>query len=355
MKAVNQDPGLPPSSFILHPSSLSSIMRILNRSDVQRAISMSETIEVVKQAFIELSTGRAIVPLRLAISQEEHDGVTLFMPGYLKDSDALAVKVVSVHNRNPQRDLPRINALVLLIDPNTGRPLAVMEGGYLTALRTGAASGVATGLLARKDTESAAVIGAGAQARTQILSVAAVRSIKRFRVYARDRARVQSLIAEMRQQLDSSVELIAAESPSHAVRDADVVCAATNSNSPVFDGADLQKGAHINAIGSYKPEMQEVDITTIRRASKLVVDSRDGVLAEAGDLLMAIEQGVVRKSDIYGEIGEIAAGLKAGRENDEEITYFKSVGNAVQDAAVAHLIYRKAIKNDLGVEINILE
>jgi ornithine cyclodeaminase/alanine dehydrogenase-like protein (mu-crystallin family) len=330
-------------------------MRFLRRSDVQRAIAMNETIEVVMQAYIELSTGRAIVPLRAAVAQEEEDGVTLFMPGYLKDSNALAVKVVSVHNRNPQLGLPLINALVLLIDTATGLPLAVMEGGYLTALRTGAASGLATDLLARKDAESAAIIGAGAQARTQILAVAAVRPIKRCCVYAGDRAKVLLLIAEMRHQLDPRIEWVACESPAQAVRDADVICAATNSERPVFNGTDLQNGAHINAIGSYKPEMQEVDTTTIRRASKIVVDSREGVLAEAGDLLVAIKHGVIQESDIYAEIGEIAAGLKAGRENDEEITYFKSVGNAVQDAAVAQLIYRNAIKNNLGVEIDLSE
>ncbi len=328
-------------------------MRLLTRSDVERAIPMRDAIEIVKRAFVELSTGSANIPLRVAVRQEKHDGVTLFMPGYLSDSESLAVKVVSVHNRNPERHLPLIHAIVVVIDPVTGRPVAAMEGGYLTAIRTGAASGVATDLLARRDAEVAAIIGAGVQARTQILAVAAVRPINRFLIYARDCEKVKALIAEMQPQIGSSVELLAVESPSQAVREARVVCAATTSSTPVFNGEDLQPGAHVNGVGSYKPEMQEIDSATLKRAAKIVVDSREAALAEAGDLIVAIERGEIRLEDVYGEIGEIAAGLKAGRESDDEITYFKSVGNAAQDAAVAQAIYQQALKNNLGVEIDL--
>lgn len=328
-------------------------MRLLSRSDVQQSISMREAVELVKRAFSQLSTGRAEVPLRIALSRPERDGVTLFMPGYLSDSESLAVKIVSVHNRNAEHNLPRVNAIVIVIDPATGQPLAAMEGGYLTALRTGAASGAATDLLARRDAEVAAIIGAGVQARAQLLAVAAVRPIKRFRVYARRREGVEKMIAEMRSHLDPSVELLVADSPSQAAREAQVICAATTSSTPVFDGADLRPGAHVNGVGSYKPEMQEIDCATLRRASKIVVDSREGALHEAGDLLVAIERGEIRSSDIYAEIGEIAAGLKPGRESDGEITYFKSVGNAAQDAAVAQAIYRKALRENLGVEFDL--
>jgi len=224
----------------------------------------------------------------------------------------------------------------------------------LTALRTGAASGVATKLLAREDSEVAAVFGAGAQARTQVLAAAAVRPIKRFWVYARRRESAESLIARMKPQL-GAIELLVAESPSQAVRDADVICAATNSSTPVFDGNDLKPGAHVNGIGSYHRGMQEVDCATLRRASKIIVDHREAALAEAGDLIVAIDRGEVRASDIYAEIGEIAAGRKAGREREDEITYFKSVGNAAQDAAVAQAIYQQALQEHLGVEFDLLE
>lgn len=329
-------------------------MRLLTRSDVQRALSMHEAIPLIKQAFCELSTGRAIVPLRTVLPQEKHDGVTLFMPGYLPAAEALTIKVVSIHHRNPEQNLPLIHALVLVMEPRTGRPVAALEGGYLTALRTGAASGVATDLLARNDAEVAAIFGAGAQARTQILAVAAVRSIQRFWIYARNAEHVQSLMAELRPQLADSVELLAAESPAQAVREAQIICTATSSATPVFAGADLQPGTHINSIGSYKAEMQEVDCLTLQRAAKIVVDEREAAFSEAGDLMTALAQGAIQASDVYAELGEIAAGLKAGRESEGEITYFKSVGNAVQDAAVAQAIYQQAVAMNLGVEFDLL-
>jgi ornithine cyclodeaminase len=316
---------------------------------------MGEAVEVVKRAFCELSTGLADIPLRTALPLPKHDGVTLFMPGYLRDSDSLAVKVVSVHNRNPERNLPRINAIVVLIDPATGQAVAAIEGGYLTALRTGAASGAATDMLARRDADVAAIIGAGHQARSQTLAVAAVRPIRRFLIYAPRRERVDQMIADIRPQLAPSTELLAADSPSQAAREAMVICAATTSLTPVFDGADLRLGAHVNGVGSFKPEMREIDSVTLRRASKIVVDSREGALTEAGDLIVAIERGDIRPSDIYAEIGEIAAGLKPGREDNDEITYFKSVGVAAQDAAVAQAIYQRALHEDLGVEIDLFK
>lgn len=328
-------------------------MRLLTRSDIQRAISMRDTIEILKHAFAALSTGRANVPPRIALPQDKHDGVTLFMPAYLLDAEALAVKIVAVHNRNPERNLPLIHALVVLLDPATGQPLAAMEGGYLTALRTGAASGVATDLLARRDAEVAAIFGAGVQARTQLLAVAAVRDIYRCWIYARHPEPVQDFITEMQPQLPE-VELLAARSPAQAVREAQVICTATTSSTPVFDGADLQPGTHINAVGSFKPSVQEIDCVTLQRAAKIVIDEYAGALSEAGDLLVAIAQGAIQQSDIYGEIGEIAAGMKPGREGDEEITYFKSVGNAVQDAAVAQAIYQQAVQAGFGVEMDLL-
>jgi ornithine cyclodeaminase/alanine dehydrogenase-like protein (mu-crystallin family) len=330
------------------------MMRLLTRSDVQRSISMREAVEAVKRAFIELSTGRADVPLRIALSQPKGAGVTLVMPGYLSDSESLAVKVISVHDRNAERDLPRINAIVVVIDTATGRAVAAMDGGYLTALRTGAASGAATDLLARQDADVAAVIGAGAQARAQALSLTAVRPVKRIWIYSKRREQVDEMIAEIRPQLGPSIELLAADSPSQAVREALVVCAATTSSIPVFDGAELRPGAHVNGVGSYRPEMQEVDCATLRRASKIVVDSREAAMAEAGDLIVAIGRGEIRPSDIYAEIGEVAAGLKPGRQDDDEITYFKSVGNAAQDVAVAQAVYQRALQEDIGIEIDLL-
>jgi alanine dehydrogenase len=328
-------------------------MRILSRADVQRALSMQDAIAIVRDAFAQLSNGQATVPLRVAVPIQKHDGVTLFMPAHLHISDALAVKIVSVHNQNPAKGLPLIHALVVVIDAATGKPLATMEGGYLTALRTGAASGVSTDLLARRDARIAAIFGAGTQGRTQLLAVAAVRKLERVYVFDAFRDQVEKFVKDMRGQPGVPDDLRAASSSTEAVREADIICTATTSTRPVFNGNDLKSGVHISAIGAYTPQMQEIDETTLKRANKIVIDHHEGALAEAGDLIIALRNGAIKESDIYAEIGEIAAGKKPGRERDDEITFFKSVGNAVQDASVARAIYDAAVRENFGTEVEL--
>jgi alanine dehydrogenase len=328
-------------------------MRILSRADVQRSISMKDAIAIVRDAFAQLSTDQATVPLRVPVPIEKHDGVTLFMPAHLRTSDALAVKIVSVHNQNPSKGLPLIHALVVVIDAATGKPLAIMEGGYLTALRTGAATGVSTDLLARREAKIAAIFGAGVQGRSQLLAVAAVRKLERVYVYDAVPGQADRFVREMRGQPGVPGDLRAAASSTEAVREADVICTATTSTQPVFAGTDIKPGVHISAIGAYTPEMQEIDEKTLQRANKIVIDHHAGALAEAGDLILALKHGAIKESDIYAEIGEIAAGKKPGRERADEITFFKSVGNAVQDVSVARAIYDAAVRDNLGVEVEL--
>ena len=328
-------------------------MRILSRADVQRALTMQDAIAIVRDAFAQLATNQATVPLRVSVPITQHDGVTLFMPAHLHTSDALAVKIVSVHNQNPAKGLPLIHALVVVVDAATGRPLAAIEGGYLTALRTGAGSGVASDLLARRDAHVAAIFGAGVQGRAQLRAVAAVRDLARVWIYDAAAEKAETFARELGETEGIPKDVRVAASPIAAVRDADIICAATTSSQPVFDGNDLKPGAHINAVGAYTPQMQEVDETTLKRASKIVVDQRAGALAEAGDLIIALKNGVIREADIYAEIGEIAAGKKRGRERDDEITYYKSVGNAVQDASVARAICDAAARENLGIEVEL--
>ncbi len=228
-----------------------------------------------------------------------------------------------------------------------------MEGGYLTALRTGAGSGVATDLLARRDARVAAIFGAGVQGRTQLLGVAAVRNLERVYVFDAVAKQVEQFISEMRGKPGIPNDVRVASSPAEAVREADIICAATTSTQPVFNGADLKPGAHVNAIGAYTPQMREIDATTLKRASKIVIDHRASALAEAGDLIIAMKNGAIAPADIYGEIGEIAAGQKPGRARADEITFYKSVGNAVQDASVARAIYDAALREGLGVEVEL--
>ena len=327
-------------------------MRILSRSDVQKSLSMQEAIAIVREAFAQLSSNQATVPVRVPIPIKRHDGITLFMPAHLHGSDALAVKIVSVHNQNPGKGLPLIHALVVVVDAETGKPLAAMEGGYLTAMRTGAASGAATDLLARRDARVAAIIGAGIQGRTQLLAIASVRKLEHVCVFDALSAQAENFISDMRGQPGIPNDLRATSSAQEAVRDADIICTATTSKQAVFDHNDLKRGVHINAVGAYTPEMQEIPAATVR-ASKIVIDHRESALAEAGDLINALKKGMITPADFYAELGEIASGIKPGRANDDEITFFKSVGNAVQDASVANAIYRAAQKNNLGTNVEL--
>jgi ornithine cyclodeaminase len=228
-----------------------------------------------------------------------------------------------------------------------------MDGTYLTALRTGAASGAATDLLARRDARVVAIFGAGTQGRTQLEAVCTARSITQVFVFDKERKRAERFVAEMGSRgapIPEEIEI--ASSPAEAVRRADILCTATTSTVPVFEGKELRPGTHINAVGAYTPQMQEVDVETIRRA-KVVIDSRDASLAEAGDLIIPLRQGTITERHIHAEIGEIVAGRKPGRTSEEEITYFKSVGVAVQDVAAARRILEKATELGLGTEVEL--
>ena len=325
-------------------------LRILSRADVQQALPMRQAIEAMKGAFAQLSTGQADVPLRVALNVPRHHGVTLFMPAYLADDDQMAIKIVSVFDDNPAKGLPLIHALVVVVDATTGRPAAVMDGTYLTALRTGAASGAATDLLAREETHVVAVFGAGAQGRTQLEAVCAVRPIQEVWIHDAAPERAAAYAAEMSQRLSLPVRV--AETPAEAVRQADAICTATTSTRPVFADADVRAGTHVNAIGAYTPQMQEIPAETVLRA-KVVIDHRKASLAEAGDLLSPLRQGLMTEDHIYAELGEIAAGLKPGRTSPEEVTLFKSVGVAVQDVAAASAVLEAARRLGLGTEVTL--
>jgi ornithine cyclodeaminase len=326
-------------------------LRILSGGDVRRAVTMAEAIQAVREAYVQLSTGQAVVPLRTPVPVEGREAVTLFMPAYLPASDAMAAKIVSVFPGNLERGLPLIHAVVIVVDAETGRPVALMDGTYLTALRTGAASGVATELLARPGARVAAVFGAGAQARTQLEAICTARSIEKVWVYDALPEAATAYVEEMKgrgQPIPTDIAI--AGSPAEAAGDADVICTATTSNTPVFEDADLRPGAHINGVGSYTPQMQEIPAQTVARA-KVVVDSRSASLVEAGDLIIPLREGLIADADIHGEIGEVAAGAIAGRESEDEVTFFKSVGVAVQDVAVAGLVLQRATEQNLGIEV----
>jgi ornithine cyclodeaminase/alanine dehydrogenase-like protein (mu-crystallin family) len=260
----------------------------------------------------------------------------------------MGLKIVTLYGENAARGLPRIQALVVVLDAATGTPLAVMDGASLTAIRTGAASGAATDLLARPDASVAAIFGAGPQARTQLEAVCAVRPIRRAMIFDASAERAEALAGAMATQLGIPVR--AAATPAEALVGADVVCTATTAVEPVFADRDVAPGTHINAVGSYKPTVREIPGETVRRA-RVVVDSREAALAEAGDLLIPMAQGLIGKDHIGAELGEIVAGLKRGRESPAEVTLFKSVGVAVQDLAAANRVLAVAERLNLGTEV----
>ena len=319
-------------------------IRILSAADVHQALPMKRAIEVMKRAFGQLSADETVVPLRTRLETDQ--GLMLFMPAFLQRSRELGFKMVSIWGDNPSKGLPAIIALAMAIDPETGQPRALLNGEALTAIRTGAGGGLAADLLARPEASIVAIFGSGVQARAQLEGVLAVRQIEAVRIFGRTTSSVEVFANEIQNRPDPPQATIA-ESPQAAVVGADIILAATSSNRPVFDGRDLSPGVHITGVGSYTPTMQEVDEVTIQRA-KIVVDSLKSCLAEAGDLIIPLNKNIISKLDLHGELGQIVNGHIPARESEDEITFFKSVGVAVQDAAAAAEVLKVAETQGLG-------
>jgi len=314
---------------------------------------MKDAIAAVRQGFVELSAGRAAVPLRSHVPVAEHGGTLLAMPAYLPAAGGLGAKLVTVFPHNPQRGLPTIFATVLLLDAQTGEPAALIEGASLTALRTGAAGGLAADLLALPDAGIVALFGAGVQGRAQLEAVCAVRPVTQVRVMDRQPAHAEAFVRWAREQpwlQDATV--LAVTDPALAVRGAEIVITATTSRDPVFPADEVGPGAHVTAVGAYTPDAREVPGELVARAA-IFVDSRAAALAEAGDLVLAIRQGLIAPEAIRAEIGEVAAGTAPGRTGPQEVTFFKSVGHAVQDLAVARLALARASAADRGVLVDL--
>lgn len=306
-------------------------MRNFEAEDIQR-IPMKIAIGLMQDAFEMLSSGKVTVPLRTVMETEGKSGLALFMPSYAPSWNLFGLKMVSVFPGN-QVPTPVIQGKMLLMDAVNGQPLATLDAASLTALRTGAASGLATDLLSRTNSTTLAVFGTGAQAKTQVEGIVAVRTIKRILV----KGTTPDKEKEFCQRISSKFPL--ACEPLGTIRNlrhADIVCTATTSGTPLFTLADLAPGTHINAVGSYQPHLRELSEEVIRNC-RLVVDQRAAVLHEAGELAIPIREGTLTPESIYAELGEIVAG-KAGRQSDQELTVFKSVGNAVQDLAVARYL-----------------
>jgi ornithine cyclodeaminase/alanine dehydrogenase len=322
---------------------------ILKRQDVESVLQMGDSIDILERAFAELSAGTAILPLRIGITAPE--GLSLYMPAYLQGMNALACKVVSVYKKNPEKHgLPTTIGKVLLQDPETGDVLCMMDGGYLTAMRTGAVSGLATRLLAREDPgQVAAIFGAGVQARMQLWAVCEARDVRRAMVYDVRPEAAGEFAQAMGAKLGIPVQVA---QDADEMLEADIICTATSSPTPIFDGTQVKPGTHINGIGSHSPGARELDSAIVAR-SLLIADSREACLNEAGDVMLPIQEGAITADHIHAELGEIVAGQRPARTSASQITLFKSNGLAIQDAATALLVYQKAREAGLGVEVEV--
>jgi len=327
------------------------LVLFLSKKDLENVLTMRETIAAVEEAFRELTSGTAAIPTRVGLTLGDRAGWVGAMPAYLSRTNVLTTKIVTSYKDNPSKyGLPTVMAIIVLNDPETGKPEAVLEGTLITAMRTGAASGVATKYLARKDARVVGIFGAGIQARTQLEAIREVRNVHSAVVYDIVRDRGERFAGEMRRSLGMDVGI--EDNPDRVVDKSDIVVTASTSKTPVFNGNCLKRGTHVNAIGSFTSDARELDDSAVRR-SKIVVDSLQASLEEAGDLIIPLRSGVIQRSDIHAELGEIVVGLKPGRESDNEITLFKSVGLGIQDAATANLAFRKAREAKIGKTVQL--
>jgi alanine dehydrogenase len=321
------------------------LVLLLSRSDLEQVLTMPEMISALEGAFKDLAQGKTMKIPRSSMSLPQEGGWIGIMPAYLPTENAFATKLVTLYNGNLDKGLPAIMATVVLNDPKTGAVLSIMDGGLITAMRTGGLGGLAAKFLSRTDSHVAGIFGAGVQARTQLKALMEVRKIDRAFVYDTVTNRVKKFCEEMSNVLQIPVEV--AETPSSVVKNSDIITTVTPSGKPVFDGKEIRPGTHVNAFGNYKPVERELDTETVVR-SKVFVDLQEAALEEAGDLLLPIKEGKFSRDQIRGSLGEVILGSKAGRTSDEDITLFKSVGLGIQDCAAASLAYKNAIKSGVG-------
>jgi ornithine cyclodeaminase len=323
---------------------------VLNSNDMKNVFSMKDAIQADKDALKLYSAGLSNVPLRVNLDIPEHEGQSLYMPGYAGGANALGVKIVSVYPKNIEKGLTSVPATMVLVNSETGEVSSIMDGTYLTRVRTGAVSGAATDILARKDSTVFALFGTGGQAESQLEAVLTVRPIKLVKVYDISIERAEKFAKKMQKEFGEKygVTITAVNSSDEAIKDADIITSVTTSTKPTFNGKLVKKGAHINGVGSYTPVMQEIDEFVITNSDKVYVDTRNGALNESGNFIIPINKGIYSKDKVEGELGEVILGKASGRENDEEITVFITTGSGVLDVVTAQRIYENAVKNGIG-------
>jgi len=319
----------------------------LTQDEVRSILDMKSTVEAVESGFREMGLGNIEMPPRVYLHFEK--GVLIAMPAYIKTLDAAGLKVVTVHPENPSKhNLPAVIARIILNDPTKGEPLAIMDGTYITALRTGAAGAVGIKYLARKDAKTAGIIGLGVQGRSQLLGLCEVRDIETVKAFdivpATRKAYVESMAREV------GVDVKAVDSVEEAAKGSEIVITCTPSPTPFLRGEMLDEGVHVSAIGADTAAKRELDTSVLTKADKLVVDFKPQAFV-VGDFAIPLGEGAIKKEDVYAELGEIVTGSKAGRTSYEEITLFKATGLAIQDIGTAFKVYQLAKEQGVGKEI----
>ncbi len=325
-------------------------MLILNQSEVATLLPMSTCIDLMRHTFASMARGDAIFPLRPVMFLPDRRGVLAMMPGYVASPESIAIKVITVFPDNLETPYDSHQGAVMLFDSSNGRIIALMDASEVTAIRTAAASAVATDLLARKDVRILSILGSGVQARTHLDAMREVRNVSHVHVWSRTRERAEAFAAREGKRSQVAINVFA--TAEDAVRDADIICTTTAARDPVLFGEWIAPGAHVNAVGSSSPKMRELDASAVAKA-KMYVDWRESAFNEAGDFLIAKDEGAVDDTHILGEIGEILVGKIEGRASDDAITLFKSLGVAAQDVVAARHVYDRAQREGLGTAVEL--
>lgn len=326
-------------------------MRYLTANDIKKVFSMRQAIEADREALSLYSAGKADIPLRANIAVAKHHGQSLYMPGYVSGTQAaLGIKIVSVYPDNPQKKLPSVPATMITLDAATGIVNAVLDGTYLTQLRTGAIQGLATELLAKKDARQALLIGTGGQAMAQLEAMLTVRDLKKVYIFDLEQKRAQQFVQQAADKFAGkfSTEFAATADPNQVVAQVEIITTVTTSHRATFDGRLVKAGTHINGIGAYTPEMCELPVELLQKADRIFFDTNDGVLAEAGDIIQPLKSNQIDQNKFNGELGQLINGQTAGRTTTDQITVFKTVGTAAVDVVAADRIVRAAQKANVG-------
>lgn len=329
-------------------------MLIINEKEIQSTYGMKEALRDVEHILRSKAEEKILNPHRTIIEFPAHNASVLYMPSSDLTNEIATIKTVSIFPENPAVGKPTTQGIILVTDAQNGEHLALMNASYLTRLRTGALSGLATDRLSRQDAKVLTVIGTGGMAFEQVIGVLEVRRIEKMYLVNPTVSKAEQFKERLVEfGIDENIQIEIVLDVSAAVRQADIICCSTRSNTPVFDGNDVKTGTHVNGVGSYLPHMREVDHTFIKRCSKIVIDDETGVKEEAGELIHANEQPDWSFDELHGELMDLVVGNINGRENTEEITFFKSVGASYFDLAVAQGVYRKATETGIGVEIQV--